>query len=240
MQLIDVQQGRRHVCAVQGDILSKNLILIAGNIGAGKTSLADKLGGRLGWHVAHESVADNPYLPDFYQDMRAWSFHLQVFFLGHRAKQIEDLATMRESAIIDRSIYEDAHIFARALHARGDMSDRDYQAYRSLYHLVVSKLPKPNLLLYIKASTSTLRSHIQKRGRAIEASISDDYLTRLGRFYEEWMATFDLCPVLTIPGDQLDFVHYPEHLKIIASRVRDKLAGKEAVTFPKPEDMRGS
>jgi deoxyadenosine/deoxycytidine kinase len=215
-------------------------VLVAGNIGAGKTSLADKLGARLGWHVAHESVKDNPYLADFYLDMRAWSFHLQIFFLGHRAKQLEDLAAMRRSAIIDRSIYEDAHIFARALYELGDMSDRDYQAYRSLYRLVVSKLPKPNLLIYIQASTPTLRAHIQKRGRAIESDISDDYLTRLGRFYEEWLATFDLCPVLTVPGDQLDFVRYPEHLEIIASRVLDKLAGKEAVTFPAPEDLRGS
>ena len=220
--------------------MSKNLVLVAGNIGAGKTSLADKLGARLGWHVAHESVEDNPYLADFYRDMRAWSFHLQIFFLGHRAKQLEDLAAMRRSAIIDRSIYEDAYIFARALHELGDMSDRDYQAYRSLYRLVVSKLPKPNLLIYIQASTPTLRAHIQKRGRAIESGISDDYLTRLGRFYEEWLATFDLCPVLTVPGDQLDFVRYPEHLEIIASRVLDKLAGKEAVTFPTPEDLRGS
>lgn len=220
--------------------MSKHLVLVAGNIGAGKTSLADKLGSRLGWHVAHESVDDNPYLTDFYQDMQAWSFHLQIFFLGHRGKQIEDLAAMQQSAIIDRSIYEDAHIFARALHALGDMSGRDYQAYRSLYRMVVSKLPRPDLLIYIKAGTPTLRSHIQKRGRVMEAGISDEYLTRLGRFYEEWMATFDLCPVLTIPGDQLDFVRYPEHLEIIASRVLDKLAGKEAVTFPKPEEMRGS
>mgnify|MGYP006289277211 FL=1 len=226
--------------AVQGDSLPKNLVLVAGNIGAGKTSLADKLGDRLGWHVAHESVDDNPYLADFYRDMPAWGFHLQVFFLGHRAKQLEKLAAMRQSAIIDRSIYEDAHIFARALHALGNMSDRDYQAYRSLYQLVISKLPKPDLLIYIKASTATLRSHIQKRGRAIEMDISDEYLTRLGRFYQEWMATFDLCPVLTIPGDQLDFVRYPEHLEIIAARVLEKLAGKEAVTFPQPETLRGS
>jgi deoxyadenosine/deoxycytidine kinase len=219
--------------------LSKNLVLVAGNIGAGKTSLANKLGNRLNWHVAHESVDDNPYLADFYQDMRTWSFHLQIFFLGHRARQIQDLAAMRQSAIIDRSIYEDAHIFARALHTLGNMSNRDYQAYRALYRLVISKLPKPDLLIYIKASTPTLRSRIQKRGRTIEASISDDYLTRLGHFYEEWMEAFDLCPVLTVPGDQLDFVRYPEHLEIIASRVLDKLAGKEAVTFPKPEDLRG-
>ncbi len=219
--------------------MSKNLVLVAGNIGVGKTSLANRLGNRLNWHVAHESVDDNPYLADFYQDMRAWSFHLQVFFLGHRAKQIEDLAAMSQSAIIDRSIYEDAHIFARALHALDNMSERDYRAYRSLYQLVVSKLPKPDLLIYIQASTPTLRCRIQKRGRAIEAGISDEYLTRLGRFYEEWMTTFDLCPVLTIPGDQLDFVRYPEHLEIIASRVLDKLAGKESVTFPKPEDLCG-
>lgn len=212
--------------------MAKHLVLIAGNIGAGKTSLADRLGQRLGWHAAYESVDDNPYLSDFYADMRMWSFHLQVFFLGHRAEQHQALAALPESAIIDRSIYEDAHIFARALYELNNMTERDYYAYRRLYALVVERLARPDLLIYIEAGVPTLRAHISRRGRAIEEGVSDDYLACLGRFYQEWIAGFDLCPVLTVPGDVLDFVRYPEHLEIIADRVLDKLSGKESVEFP--------
>lgn len=215
--------------------MSKHLVLVAGNIGAGKTSLAERLGQRLGWHVAYESVDDNPYLADFYADMKAWSFHLQIFFLGHRAEQHRHLAGLPQSAIIDRSIYEDAHIFARALHTLGNMTERDYRAYQRLYKLVITTLPRPALLIYIKASVPTLLSHIRRRGRAIENSISADYLGFLGQFYDEWMATFEMCPVLAVPGDDLDFVRYPQHLEIIAERVADKLAGKEIVEFPKPK-----
>jgi deoxyadenosine/deoxycytidine kinase len=213
--------------------MTKHLILVAGNIGAGKTSLAERLGERLGWHTAYESVDDNPYLHDFYADMRAWSFHLQVFFLGHRAAQHAGLSALPQSAIIDRSIYEDAHIFARALHTLGNMTDRDYRAYRSLYTLVVAKLPRPDLLIYIDANVATLRARISKRARDMEAGISDDYLSLLASYYHDWINDFDACPVLTVPGNDLDFVCYPEHLDIIADRVLDKLAGKEAVYFPK-------
>jgi len=215
--------------------MTKNLILVAGNIGAGKTSLAERLGTKLGWHVAYESVADNPYLSDFYADMRAWSFHLQVFFLGHRARQHEALCARPKSAILDRSIYEDAHIFARALHELGNMADRDYQAYQALYSLVISKLPRPDLLVYIEASVPTLRSRITKRGRDMEAGITAGYLELLRRYYDDWIGGFDLCPVLTVPGDDLDFVRYPEHLDIVAGRIQAKLAGKEAVQLTKPE-----
>lgn len=219
--------------------MSKHLVLVAGNIGAGKTSLAERLGHRLGWHTAYESVDDNPYLADFYENMPTWGFHLQVFFLGHRARQHEALAMANGSAIIDRSIYEDAHIFARALHELGNMTDRDYRAYQTLYQLVIAKLPRPSLLIYIQASVSTLRTHITKRARAMEASITDDYLKLLERYYEEWIQQFDICPVLTVPGDDLDFVAYPEHLEIISDRVQAKLTGKESVHFPKPREKRG-
>jgi len=215
--------------------MAKNLILVAGNIGVGKTSLAERLGARLGWHVAYESVADNPYLSDFYADMRAWSFHLQIFFLGHRAKQHEALYALPGSAIVDRSIYEDAHIFARALHELGDMSDRDHQAYQALYSMVIKKLPRPDLLVYIEAGVPTLLSRIEKRGRAMESGITGDYLALLRQYYQDWMSCFDLCPVLTVPGDDLDFVRYPEHLEIVADRILVKLSGREAVQFPKPE-----
>src|SRR5512147_2771662 len=125
----------------------KRLILVAGNIGSGKSSLTERLGRRLGWTTAYESVADNPYLPDFYADMRAWSFHLQVYFLGHRARQHIEMAEDPRSAIIDRSIYEDASIFARALKHMGNINERDYTAYRQIFDLVVCKLPLPSLLI---------------------------------------------------------------------------------------------
>lgn len=220
--------------------MAKHLVLVAGNIGAGKTSLAERLGQRLGWHVAYESVSDNPYLSDFYADMKAWSFHLQVFFLGHRARQHEALYNMGTSAVVDRSIYEDAHIFARALHELHNMTDRDYRAYRALYELVMAKLPRPDLLIYIEASVQTLCDRIAMRARDMESGITADYLALLGRYYDEWIQGFDLCPVLTVPGDDLDFVCYPEHLEIISDRVEAKLAGKESVQFPKPESLHGS
>ncbi|HNS64107.1 MAG TPA: deoxynucleoside kinase [Anaerolineaceae bacterium] len=209
----------------------KRLILVAGNIGAGKTSLTERLGERMGWRTAYESVADNPYLPDFYADMRQWSFHLQVFFLGHRAEQHLDMAADARSAIIDRSIYEDAHIFARALHAMGNINERDYQTYQQLFNVVVKKLPPPSLLIYLKAPVPLLLKRIQKRGRSIENTIDSAYLDLLDSYYEEWIRIFDLCPVLTIRSDDLDFVHKPRHLDQVINRIQERLAGKEEIVF---------
>ncbi len=211
--------------------MSKRLILVAGNIGSGKTSLTERLGERLGWHTAYESVVDNPYLPDFYADMRAWSFHLQVFFLGHRAQQHLDMAQDPRSAIIDRSIYEDAYIFARALHHMGNLTERDYQSYRQVFNLVVRTLPSPSLLILLKAPVSTLVERIHRRGRAIESSITADYLNLLDSFYEDWMRSFDQCPVLTIRSDDLDFVHQSQHLDLVMERIQEKLSGKEEIVF---------
>lgn len=216
--------------------MTKHLVLVAGNIGAGKTSLTERLGTRLGWHTSFESVADNPYLADFYADMRQWSFHLQVFFLGHRAQQYLELAKSSPSAIADRSIYEDAHIFARVLHHMDNLSERDYHAYRRVFDLVVASLPRPDLLLYLKAPVPILLDRIQRRGRDIESGITDEYLSLLEAFYEEWMEAFDLCPVLAIPTENLDFVHKPKHLDIVVERIQDKLMGKEDVVFPRDPD----
>jgi len=212
--------------------MAKHLVLVAGNIGTGKTSLTERIGARLGWRTAFESVADNPYLADFYADMRQWSFHLQVFFLGHRARQHTELALCAESAIADRSIYEDAFIFARALHHMGNLNERDYWSYRAVFDLVVGGLPRPDLLLYLRAPVPVLMERIHRRGRQIESGISADYLTLLDRFYEEWIGGFDLCPVLTIRTDDLDFVHRPRHLDIVVQRIHERLTGKEDVTFP--------
>ncbi len=215
----------------------KRLILVAGNIGAGKTSLTERLGARLGWQTAFESVADNPYLPDFYSDMRAWSFHLQVFFLGHRAQQYLEMVRAPRSVILDRSIYEDAYIFARALHHLGNLDERDYLAYRRVFDLLVSTLPAPNLLIYLKAPVTVLMERIRRRGRAIEGGITAEYLTLLETFYADWIATFDVCPLLTIHTGELgkesplDFVHNPHHLNIVVERIQNILAGKEDVIF---------
>ena len=211
--------------------MPKRLILVAGNIGSGKTSLTERIGERMGWRTAYESVVDNPYLADFYKDMRTWSFHLQVFFLGHRARQHEDLARDARSAIIDRSIYEDAFIFARALHTMGNLTERDYLSYRQLFEQVVKYLPPPSLLIYLKAPASILIQRIQQRARNIETGITLEYLDLLDSFYEEWMRSFDLCPVLTLRTDDLDFVHVPRHLDTVVERIQDKLTGKEELVF---------
>lgn len=211
---------------------TKRMVLVAGNIGSGKTSLTERLGQRLGWKTAYESVEDNPYLGDFYADMRAWAFHLQVFFLGHRARMHLALARAPESAIVDRSIYEDAEIFARASLELGNVNRRDYDAYRTVYQLVIDSLPPPDLLLFLKAPVAELMRRIRERARAIEAGITAEYLGLLDQYYEEWLSRFDLCPVLTLRTDDLDFVHKPRHLEIVIDRMYEKLAGREEVSFP--------
>lgn len=209
----------------------KRLILVAGNIGSGKTSLTERIGEQLGWKTAYESVADNPYLPNFYADMRAWSFHLQVFFLGHRAQQQIDMWNDPRSAIIDRSIFEDAYIFARALYQMGNLTELDYMAYRKVFDLVVKNLPPASLLIYLKAPVDVLYARIQRRARDIEGGIDRGYLELLDSFYEDWVKTFDLCPVLTIRSDDLDYVHKPQHLAVVVERIEEMLKGKEEVVL---------
>ncbi len=211
--------------------MSKHFVLVAGNIGAGKTSLTERIGERLGWHTAYESVSDNPYLPDFYADMRQWAFHLQIFFLGHRAEQHIEMASLPQSAILDRSIYEDAYIFARALHHMGNLSERDYHAYRRLFNLITRTLPPPDLLIYLKAPVPVLMERIRRRGRGMESGISADYLALLDTFYAEWLQTFDLCPVLTIQSNDLDFVHKSQHLDVVIERMQNLLRGREELVL---------
>jgi deoxyadenosine/deoxycytidine kinase len=213
--------------------MTKHLVVVAGNIGVGKTSLTERIGAKLGWWTGYESVADNPYLSDFYADMRAWAFHLQVFFLGHRAEQYLEASRDTRSAILDRSIYEDFYIFARALHHMGNVAERDYLAYRRLFELVVGSLPGPGLLIYLKAPVEVLSERIRRRARNMETGITNEYLALLDTFYDEWLGAFDLCPVLTIRTDNLDYVHQPGHLETVVERIQDKLAGKEVM------DLRG-
>jgi deoxyadenosine/deoxycytidine kinase len=211
---------------------AKRLILVAGNIGAGKTSLAQKLGEKLGWRTGFETVEDNPYLGKFYGDMRSWAFHLQVFLLGQRAEQHLHAYRDPQSFILDRSIYEDFHIFARALNQLGNLSEQDLRTYERVYKMVVEYLPWPDLLIFLKAPTDALLKRIRVRGREMEAGITAPYLELLDGFYSDWLTNFDLCPVLTMSSGDLDFVHHPDHLDIVISKVEEKLSGKEDLVLP--------
>jgi deoxyadenosine/deoxycytidine kinase len=156
---------------------------------------------------------------------------LQIFFLGHRVDQYLEAARDQRSAILDRSVYEDFYIFARALHHMGDLAERDYLAYRRLFELMVNSIPRPNLLIYLKAPVNVLMDRIRRRARNMETGITPEYLSLLDSFYDEWLGAFDLCPVLTIRTDDLDFVHQPKHLETVVERIQDKLAGREVVEF---------
>ncbi|MEN4013852.1 MAG: deoxynucleoside kinase [Chloroflexota bacterium] len=214
----------------------KKFIAVAGNIGVGKSSLVDRLCQRLGWQPFFEPVTENPYLADFYSNMHAWSFHSQVFFLTHRLRIHQQILRWDGSVIQDRSIYEDADIFARNLYIQGYLASRDYETYYALYQTLAHFIPPPDLVIYLRASVQTLQNRIRQRARDYERGISDEYLDRLNRLYEEWISAFTLCPVLTVPADNLDFVAHPRHLELILKKVQDKLTGKDEVIFS-PEEM---
>jgi deoxyadenosine/deoxycytidine kinase len=210
----------------------KFFVAVAGNIGVGKSTLTELLCYRLGWKPFYEAVADNPYLSDFYADMHRWSFHSQVFFLARRLHHYHRLMEHPTSVVQDRTIYEDAEVFAENLYRQGYLSPRDYRTYRDIYEAVVRFLPPPDLVIYLKASEATLRRRIALRGRHFEREISDEYLAQLNRLYDEWIQGFRLCPVLTIPSDDLDFVRYTAHMDLIVERVLDRLHGKEEMILP--------
>lgn len=210
----------------------KHFVVIAGNIAAGKTTLTQLLGQRLGWEPFLESVAENPYLADFYQDMPRWSFHSQIFFLSRRLVHHRQLLERPNSVVQDRSVYEDAEIFARNLFLQGQMSQRDYSVYRDLFEALTSILPPPDLVVYLRTSVPQLQARIAQRGRDFEQGIAPDYLRQLNRLYEEWIAGFSHCPVLTVPTDALNFATKSEHLDLVIHKITDKLQGKEVVEFP--------
>jgi deoxyadenosine/deoxycytidine kinase len=213
----------------------KKFVAVAGNIGVGKSTLVSMLCNRLGWQPFFEPVGENPYLVDFYRDMRQWAFHSQVFFLTRRLRSHRELLDHPTSAIQDRCVYEDAEVFAQNLFLQGLMDERDYSSYCELYRVLSEFLPPPDLVVYLRASVETLQQRISHRGRDYERTITAEYLEQLNGLYEAWIANFSLCPVLSVPADALDYVAHPGHLDLVASKVEEKLTGKEEVVFSADE-----
>jgi deoxyadenosine/deoxycytidine kinase len=200
-------------------------IAIAGNIGAGKTTLTTQLGKHFGWEVNYESTDNNPYLSDFYLDMQRWSFNLQVYFLHNRYAQILNIHRGDKVVVQDRTIYEDAYIFAPNLHDMGLMATRDYENYLSLFHTMTSQIKAPDLLIYLRASIPTLVEHIQTRGRDYEGNMSLDYLRRLNDRYDNWINQYKEGNLLVINADEVDFSHRPEDLGKVLNLIQAELQG---------------
>ena len=200
-------------------------VAIAGNIGAGKTTLTQLLAKHYRWEAQYEDVLENPYLEDFYNKMERWSFNLQIYFLNSRFRQILQIRESGKKIIQDRTIYEDAHIFAPNLHAMGLMPNRDFENYKSLFDLMESVVQGPDLLIYLRSSIPNLVSQIHKRGREYENSISIDYLSRLNERYEAWVHNYDKGNLLVIDVDDINFVDNPEDLGSIITKIDAELHG---------------
>lgn len=200
-------------------------IAIAGNIGSGKTTLTGLLAKHFGWEPHYEDVDTNPYLNSFYEDMQRWSFNLQIYFLNSRFRQVVDIRNSGKTVIQDRTIYEDAYIFAPNLHAMNLMSTRDYENYRSLFDLMGTFIQPPDLLIYLRASVSTLVSQIQKRGREYESAIRLDYLKNLNEMYEDWVNGYKFGKLLIIDADTLKVSENPEDLGHVIENINAQLHG---------------
>jgi deoxyadenosine/deoxycytidine kinase len=200
-------------------------IAVAGNIGSGKTSLTSLLARNFGWEPHYENVDTNPYLNSFYEDMQRWSFNLQIYFLNSRLKQILQIRKTGKNVIQDRTIYEDAYIFAPNLHAMNLMSTRDFENYSSLFEMVSSLIQPPDLLIYLRASVPTLVSQIQKRGRVYENAIRLDYLKNLNERYEEWISGYNQGKLMMVDVDNINFIDRPEDLGTVIERVHSNLHG---------------
>ena len=200
-------------------------IAVAGNIGSGKTTLTNHLSKHYGWKANYEDVDTNPYLNNFYEDMQRWSFNLQIFFLNSRFRQVVDIRKSGKDVIQDRTIYEDAYIFAPNLHSMGLMSTRDFENYSTLFELMASFLQAPDLLIYLRASVPTLVKQIQKRGRDYENSIRLDYLKRLNERYEAWITTYNAGKLLIIDVDTINFSEKAEDLGSIIEKVNANVHG---------------
>lgn len=205
----------------------KLFVAVAGNIGTGKSTLTKLLAERFGWRPYFESVRENPYLEDFYANMARWSFPLQIYFLTNRFKVHNEIMQGASSAIQDRSIYEDANIFARNLYEMGHMDSRDYANYMDLYEKMLQYLNPPDLVVYLRKSVPKLQEYIRKRGRSFEAKIDEGYLIRLNDYYEEWVASYRGGKTLLIESDNIDFVHQPTDFEDVAKKIIESLDQRE-------------
>jgi deoxyadenosine/deoxycytidine kinase len=196
---------------------------IAGNIGVGKTTFTDIVSKYNGWHPFYESVMDNPYLSDFYGDMKRWGFNLQIYFLHHRFRNHVKMSNLSKGVMQDRTIYEDVEIFAKNLHALGNIDDRDWENYRNLFNVMISFLRKPDLIIYLKASTDTLLTRIKKRARDYEKTIDPEYLHTLNVSYDKWIANIKDIPILTVETDNFNIFKDKEELQSIIEEIDNKL-----------------
>ena len=204
---------------------SSRHIAVAGNIGAGKTTLTEMLAKHYGWRAEFESVDNNPYLEDFYSDMDKWAFHLQIHFLNSRFEQINTLRAGDANIIQDRTIYEDAYIFAKSLHKQGFFKERDYENYLTLFESMIRFVEPPDLLIYLKSDIGKLVRNIEKRGREYEAKIRIDYLKELNQHYEDWIEKYDLGKLLVIDVTDIDFINRAEDFSMIIYKIDTELHG---------------
>ena len=200
-------------------------LAVSGNIGSGKTTLTEKLAKHYGWKAEFESVDQNPYLADFYEDMKRWAFHLQVYFLNSRFNQVQKIQGSTVSTIQDRTIYEDAYIFAANLYKSKLMTERDYFNYRSLFDSMITHIKAPDLLIYLKADIPKLVGQIEKRGRSYETAMRIDYLKNLNSHYEEWIAGYKEGKLLIVDVNDLDFVEKPEDFSFIVEKIEREMFG---------------
>ena len=206
---------------------NKMFVVVAGNIGCGKTTLTKKLSDRLGWKPQFESVEDNPYLDDFYEDMQRWSFPLQVYFLTHRFNTHRNIQEANFSAIQDRSIYEDAYIFARSLHDQGKMSTREYENYKSLFKTMTEFIEPPTLMIFLKRSVPKLMERIKERNRDCEKDMPQDYIAKLNDYYNEWYDSYEDGKYLVVDTDELDFLNNEEHFGKLVHKIQNSIDQKD-------------
>jgi deoxyadenosine/deoxycytidine kinase len=209
----------------KSDMQKLKHVAVAGNIGAGKTTLAKKLSHHYGWKTEFEAVENNPYLEDFYADMKQWSFHLQVYFLNSRLNQVKRIRKEEHTVVQDRSIYEDCFVFAKNLYESGNMTERDYENYLALFKSMSPVITPPDLLIYLRADIPKLVGQIEKRGRNYEESIRIDYLKTLNQHYEEWIKNYDLGKLIIIDVNQLDYLNNVEDFALIVSKIDTEING---------------